>query len=126
MEAEVKEQLEKVRIDVEGTLDRMMGNEALFMRILNKFLEDRSFSRLKEFQAAGDYVQAFAHAHTLKGLSANLGMKGVCEEAAELVETLRPLKDNQTNAATEELIRDKVEKLEIEYTHVVQAIQKIL
>lgn len=126
MESEVKEQLEKVRIDVEGTLDRMMGNEALFMRILNKFLEDRSFSRLKEFQAAGDYVQAFAHAHTLKGLSANLGMKGVCEEAAGLVETLRPLKDNKADAATEELIRDKVEKLEIEYIQVVRAIQDIL
>ena len=66
MEKQVKQRLEKAGINVDSALARFMGNEGLFLKFLEKFLQDRSFEGLLEAVKNEDARQAFQYAHTLK------------------------------------------------------------
>ena len=50
-----------------------LPSPALVERFIGKFLDDGSFSELTSAMAAGQTEAAFRAAHTLKGVSANLG-----------------------------------------------------
>ena len=89
MTEESKKQLKEFGVDVEGSLERMLGNEALFERVLKKFISDDSYPLLVETLAAGDYETAFRHAHTLKGVAGNLGINALMEADIVVVEKLR-------------------------------------
>ena len=52
-----------------------LPSPALVERFLGKFLDDGSFSELTSAMAAGQTEAAFRAAHTLKGVSANLGFE---------------------------------------------------
>ena len=89
MTEESKRKLTEFGVDVDGTLERMLGNEALFERVLKKFISDDSYPLLVETLASGDYESAFRHAHTLKGVTGNLGIDALMEAAIVVVEKLR-------------------------------------
>ena len=74
--------------DWEGVTRRLMGEE-LVERFVSKFLEDDSFSKLKEAFASHDIDAAFMAAHTLKGVCQNLGFGGLYAPTNELTEILR-------------------------------------
>lgn len=76
-------------IDVKGLVQRFMGNEALAKKFLIKFLEDKSFIRLKEAIENGNSEEAFKEAHTLKGVAGNLGLNALYECANCMTENLR-------------------------------------
>ena len=61
-------------IDVDEALSRMMGSEALLLRLLRKFLDDTNYEKLRAAVAAGDGEAALAASHTLKGVCGNLSM----------------------------------------------------
>jgi two-component system sensor histidine kinase/response regulator len=73
-------------IDVEGGLRRVMGNKALYLDLLKRFSEgQRDTPRgVGEALAAGDRRLAERLAHTLKGVSGNIGAAGVQAAAAAL------------------------------------------
>lgn len=75
--------------DVEGTLHRFMGNEALFLKFLLKFKDDTNYAGLTESLDRENYEEAFKYAHTLKGVSANLGLDPICRPVSALTELLR-------------------------------------
>ncbi len=75
--------------DVDGTLHRFMGNGTLFLKFLAKFKDDKNFTALRESLDRRDYEEAFKAAHTLKGVSANLGLIPICDSASKLTELLR-------------------------------------
>ncbi len=83
-----REVLEAGGIDVQGALDRMMGNEEL-ARLLGKFLDDTSFARLETALAEHDADAAFSAAHTLKGVAGNLSVTTVYELAGRQCDLLR-------------------------------------
>ena len=64
-----------------------MGDDAMFKRMLKKFLrEQQDFpAPFREALAAGDVPKTMRMAHTLKSLSGTLGIHGV-EQAAEALE----------------------------------------
>ena len=64
-------------------------NPALVERFIAKFMEDRTFQTLSEQMAAGNRGEAFRAAHTLKGVSANLGFDRLFAYASELTEAMR-------------------------------------
>lgn len=89
MDELLKQKLIENGADVEGTLHRFMGNEALFLRFLLKFKDDMNYAKLVESLDQGNYEEAFKYAHTLKGVSANLGLDPVCKPVSALTELLR-------------------------------------
>lgn len=89
MNEQLKQKLVENGADVEGTLHRFMGNGALFLKFLVKFKDDQNFDLLRNSIEQKDYEEAFKAAHTLKGVSANLGLTPIYDAASKLTELLR-------------------------------------
>lgn len=112
MDQEFKEQLKNAGVDVDTGLKRFMNNEALYMKFLNKFLNEPTYEQLRECIQNEDYQEAFRQAHTLKGVSANLSMTLLAEDVSRLVELLRNC-ENPTEEVTvqaKELMSEITEK----------------
>ena len=75
--------------DVESGLARCMNNEAFYLRLVNKELEDPNFGKLAAAMAAGDAAGAFEAAHAIKGAAGNLSLTPIFAPIAELTELLR-------------------------------------
>jgi hypothetical protein len=89
MDALKKERLAATGIDVDGALERFMGNDALLERFLKKFLADGNYAALSAAVAAGDPAAALTASHTLKGVSGNLSMPELFGLLTSQVEALR-------------------------------------
>lgn len=69
---------------------RLCGNQPeLYFRLLSLFPSDPSVPRLEESLAKGDIPSAFRHAHTLKGLCAQLALPALQEDARIVCDILR-------------------------------------
>lgn len=121
MNEQLRQKLEENGADVEGTLHRFMGNGALFLKFLLKFKDDQNFVLLRNSIEQKDYEEAFKAAHTLKGVSANLGLTPICDSASKLTELLR-------GKAASEIEIDKVlqekEELEASYSLFIKIIEE--
>lgn len=84
----MREAYEKIGADYTGACVRLMGEDML-SRFALKFLDDDSMDRLEAAMAAGDVKNAFMAAHTLKGVSQNLGFDNLYEPAVVVTEALR-------------------------------------
>ena len=99
--------------DYQGTLRRLCS-ERLIQRVILKFPGDPSYGELSRTVKEGQWEDAFRAAHTLKGVSQNLGMTALYEPTAELTELLRA----GTLEGTEPLFL----KLSEEYVHLLEQI----
>lgn len=106
---------EKIGADYEGVFSRL-GNEDLIARFVVKFTKDMSFDNLKKAMDAKDADQAFRAAHTLKGVSVNLGFDRLYEASSALTEHLRG-KDTIDGAL------ELFASVENEYNNTIQTIQ---
>ncbi|HXS15810.1 MAG TPA: response regulator [Polyangiaceae bacterium] len=77
-------------LDRADGLRRLAGNVALYRKLLVQFHAEQreAAARIAACIAAGDRATAARHAHTLKGVSGNLGAKGVQSSAGALEATL--------------------------------------
>lgn len=89
MNEEMKEGLSEGGIDLDDIFGRLPGSAELIKKLLKKFPQEKCYNKLKQSMDAGDYKEAFVHAHDLKGLVANLSMKPLYEKTNLLVESLR-------------------------------------
>lgn len=71
----------------------------LVVKFLGKFLEDPSYEALCAQLQAGNRLEAFRAAHTLKGVCANLSLGRLLQSVTELTELLRPETDTIPEAA---------------------------
>lgn len=99
MDEKFRKQLEENGTDVDTVLKRFMGNEALYMKFLMKFLDDKSYQSLLENIENRDFEEAFKSAHTLKGVTANLGIEPVCAAATRITDMLRNKKPEEVDTA---------------------------
>lgn len=83
------QRLKEAGVDVEGSLDRFMGNEDLYMRFLRKFPEDSNYVEMVKNMREKDYDSLLKSSHALKGLTGNLGMDYLYERLSTMVEDLR-------------------------------------
>ena len=83
------EQLRAWGADVDEALPRCLNNEAFYLRLVAKVLEEPSFDRLREAVEAGDLVKAFEQAHALKGVTGNLALTPIDRPVREITELLR-------------------------------------
>jgi len=83
-------------IDLWSGLSRVGGNKPLYAKLLCKFRESQK-NAVAEFRAAlrsGDRETAGRLAHTVKGVSGNLGAESLYRAAAELEKAIKEGKDN--------------------------------
>ncbi len=89
MASRMIDELSKLGVDTEHTLERLAGNEAIYERFLIKFLQDTNFVQLEQCLSKKDYENALQYAHTLKGVSGNLGMTELYGHMEEMVSIFR-------------------------------------
>lgn len=99
MDESFKKRLEECGADVETTVKRFMGNEAMYEKFLKKFKDNSNYSGLAESLEAGNYEEAFKCAHTLKGVSANLGLDPIYKASSDLTEEFRGKTDGEVDKA---------------------------
>ena len=74
-------------------VQKRLPSVSLVKRFITKFLEDGSFSDLCQAVREARREEAFRAAHTLKGVSANLGFDRLSVSVGRLTELLRPETD---------------------------------
>ncbi len=60
--------------DTAGALERMSGDAAFYAELAHEFIGDELFSTLGRAVEDGDIKGAFMAAHSLKGVTGNLGL----------------------------------------------------
>ena len=113
MDEKFRKQMEENGANIDTTLDRFMGNEALYMKFIMKFLEDKNFEALVENIEKSDFEGAFNSAHALKGVTANLGLDPINARAAQITELLR---NKQAGEVDVEALKKCKEQLEEAYS----------
>ena len=97
-------------MDVEDAMSRLGNNKKLYMLLLKKFNGAAMLEDLKNSLAGGDTEAAAAHAHTIKGLAANLSFKDLQAKALAVELALKSggadtAEISESMAATEEAVR---------------------
>ncbi len=111
MDEGFKQRLVENGADVENTVKRFMGNEAMYEKFLKKFVDNSNYTGLEENISSGNYGEAFKCAHTLKGVSANLGLDPIFEAASELTEEFRGKADEEVNRERVQEIWQKLQRV---------------
>lgn len=75
--------------DYQETMGRFMGNEGMYLRLMDMLFKDDSVEKLGQALAAGDLTGAFEAAHTLKGVAANMGLTPLYRVVCCMVDPLR-------------------------------------
>lgn len=83
---------EQAGADLAGVRGRLLSDERI-EKFVRMFLADPTFSDLEAALRAGDMEAAFRAAHTMKGLSRDLGLMRLFEPSSELADALRPGED---------------------------------
>ena len=74
--------------DYDGVMARLITEERV-KKFVRKFSGDRSFDDLMTALEKGDVKAAFLAAHTLKGVSQNLGFDSLYRKSSAITEILR-------------------------------------
>lgn len=103
-------------IELGGALERMMGNELLLVRMMQRFVQDENFHILQQALLDNNREQAELACHTVKGICANLGIEKLCAKLEVQLEQIRT--GHLQNA------KDMMPMLEQEYARVIHAIRR--
>lgn len=97
----LKDKLVELGVDYYDGLNRFMGNQALYEKMLKKFPDNVRKLDVLSFIEANDADTAVANAHTLKGVSGNLSLTPLYQAYTSIVALLR---DGKPEEAKEKLI----------------------
>jgi len=89
----VQEIFEAYGADYQVTMSRFLGNEEMYLRFLHMLFQDDNLQKLGQALERGDLTAAFEAAHTLKGVTGNLGLTPLYEAVCVIVEPLRDRKE---------------------------------
>ena len=81
--------LHKAGINISEGMDRLKLDKATFERLLGTFVADESFAMMCNAIEEKDAPTAHLHAHSLKGVSANLSMTSLYALICPLVTILK-------------------------------------
>lgn len=85
----IKDRLIVYSADIKGIEDRFIGDYDLYTECLAEFVQDPDFTALADAVRANDVAKAFDAAHSLKGVSGNLGLTPLYKIICKIVEPLR-------------------------------------
>lgn len=112
----VKECYEQIDGDYEGVFGRFRGDERI-KKFAVKFLADGSYDSLCRTLELAEYEEAFRAAHTLKGVSQNLGFTGLFKASEPLTEILR--------SHPEDYVPSMLDEVKAEYEKTYAAVEKL-
>ena len=95
--------------DTKDGLDRCMGNEEFYFKLIAKAIEDKNFANLENALAGGDLDAAFEASHSLKGVLGNLALTPLYKPVNEMTELLRNRSDTDYKPYLDELLARKKE-----------------
>lgn len=95
--------LKEAGMDTDAALRRFAGSEDLYGNFLNKFPEDDNFSRIAPAMEKDDFETVLTAAHTLKGVSGNLGMTRLFNACSHTVALIRAGKYDEAKQSYSEL-----------------------
>lgn len=81
--------LNEAGVDIKGTLERFLGNEAMYEKFLSKFVSDPNFQLLCQSVSEQNYDEVERVAHTMKGVAGNLGLNPVQDLLQLVVNAVR-------------------------------------
>lgn len=109
-------ELAEMGLDISGALERFMNNGDLYTRFLIKFLSDKNMPALKETLTSGNFEDALHYAHTLKGVTGNLGLTTLYMPLSSLVTCFR---ENRLDD-----IKDQINSIYLSYVEICSVIEK--
>lgn len=121
MKEEALDILKENGADVENSLKRFMGNRGLYEKFLLKFPTDQNMSSLRECMKNQNYEEAFKCVHTLKGVSANLGLDPIQNLSSQMTELMR---GKQADEIDKDALGKCFEELEESYTKFCRIIEE--
>lgn len=83
------DKLKDMGCDIDAAMGRFLNNEDFYARCFKKYIDDPSFDGLAAALESKDPVEVFEQSHTLKGVSANMGVTPVYDEVVIIVEAVR-------------------------------------
>lgn len=89
MDDNIKKQLIEAGVDLQRTMERFLNNEAFYLKFLLRFPKDPNFVELEKAVGEKDMQKMERAAHTLKGVSANLGLDPVAACLGQIVQSIR-------------------------------------
>lgn len=113
----LRELKEKIDIDIDGSLARFGNMESFYIKFLKKFIDDKSFENIKEALKEKNIEKLGEEAHTLKGVSGNLGLNNIYGYSVELMRASK-----EKNLVE---IEEIVTKLEVELKIVIEELKKL-
>jgi two-component system sensor histidine kinase/response regulator len=110
-------------IDVHAGLRRVAGNRKLYMDLLGRYVEGQqeAVEKIRDALAKHDTALGERIAHTLKGVSGNIGDADVQATAGELEESIRK---GHTDRRTEEILQRLSRELEASIERIRSAVVK--
>ena len=114
-----RKRLEECGADVETTLKRFMGNDAIYQKFLGKFPGDPNYAKLGTNIEAGAFEEAYKCAHALKGVVGNLGLTPIYEKVSTLVEELRTKAAEDVDAARANELWQEIKKVYEQFIDVI-------
>ena len=108
--------LRDIGVDEKATLERFGGMSELLKKFILKFPEDPTYGRLVNVIENGVLEDVEREVHTLKGLTANLGISGLNQICSECLDYLRQRKTT--------LLPELYLRIQEEYDRVVELISE--
>lgn len=111
------QKLNEIGVDTDGAIKRLAGNEALYLKLCNRFIQDENYIKFQETFSSRDYDNARLRIHTLIGVAANLGFMSLESICRQLLQDIRhfDLKEADRHNTL----------LQKEYHELIQTIRKI-
>lgn len=95
--------------DTSDGLKRCMDNQAFYLKLVEKALEDKNFEVLEQSIAAKDLEKAFEAAHSLKGVLGNLALTPIFTPVLEITELLRAKTDTDYSSLLLAILNKRAE-----------------
>ncbi|MBR2257096.1 MAG: Hpt domain-containing protein [Blautia sp.] len=95
--------------NTEEGLQRCMGFEALYLKLVKTIPEEKHFGMLKDALAVHDLDAAFEAVHALKGVLGNLSLTPLYDLSVEMTEHLRVKDEANCQELLEKMFEKKAE-----------------
>ena len=110
--------LQNADIDYEDIIDRFEGNESLYLKLAELFLDDPHMANIETAFAEGNLDQAERESHALKGVAGNLSLTSLHQLATHMNDLLKA-HDEQASTAL-------LPKLDEAYSQAIEALKTVL